>query len=229
MMSTLANDTTETRNQKRLATRPQTFAALLLVILAVAGIFAFRGLGRWLVREDPLAHADLIVVLSGSMPYRAEAAATIYRQGYAPEVWITRPASPADELRGMGIRYIPEEEYDREVLVRQGVPAGAIKILRGEIVDTEEEIDEIARELPAARKANVIIVTSPPHTRRVHTLWNRLAAVDQKVIVRASAEDPFDRDHWWRNTRDAYAVARELLGLANVWTGLSVRPHSHGS
>jgi hypothetical protein len=34
-------------------------------------------------------------------------------------------------------------------------------------------------------------------------------------------------DHWWRNTRDALAVVREILGLINLWAGLPVRPHSH--
>ncbi len=36
----------------------------------------------------------------------------------------------------------------------------------------------------------------------------------------------FDADHWWRNTRDAFSVVRELMGLLNVWTGLRVHPHS---
>jgi hypothetical protein len=75
-------------------------------------------------------------------------------------------------------------------------------------------------------KSKVIIVTSPEHTRRVRALWRRLAGANQRAIVRASSEDPFDRDHWWRNTRDAYAVVRELLGLANAWAGLPVKPHS---
>ena len=211
---------------KPIVTRGRAIVAAVAVAILIAGIFAFRGVGRWLVREDPLAHGDAIVVLSGRMPYRAEGAADVYRQGYAPQVWLTRPESPARSLAAMGVHYVGEEDYSREVLIHEGVPGAAIRILPGEIVDTEQEIEEIARALRDARESTVIIVTSPEHTRRVRALWVRLAAKNQKAIVRAAAEDPFDRNHWWRNTRDAYSVVRELLGLLNAWAGLPVRPHS---
>jgi hypothetical protein len=44
------------------------------------------------------------------------------------------------------------------------------------------------------------------------------------LLVRASTEDPFDAEHWWRTSNDALAVAREYLGLLNAWAGL---PLSH--
>jgi uncharacterized SAM-binding protein YcdF (DUF218 family) len=200
---------------------------ILLAILALAvGVTAFRGAGRWLVREDPLVAADAIVVLSGSMPQRAEGAADLYRAGYAPEVWVTPPDSPEAELSEMGIRFVGEEEYSRQVLIHQGVPASAIRILPDAVINTEEEIEEIAREMQASHKSHVLIVTSAQHTRRVRTLWSRLAASNQIATVEAAAEDPFDRDHWWRNTHDAYAVVREMMGLMNAWAGLTVRPRS---
>jgi uncharacterized SAM-binding protein YcdF (DUF218 family) len=209
---------------RRILARRRSILVAVVLAIVVAGIFAFRGLGRWLIRQDPLAHADAIVVLSGSVPYRAEGAADVYRQGYASEVWITRPASPDRALTAMGIHFIGDEEYSREVLVHDGVPAAAIRILPGEIVDTQQEAEEISCEMAVERKSTIIIVTSPEHTRRVRALWRRLARSNQKAIVRAAAEDPFDARHWWRNTRDAYAVARELLGLLNAWAGLPVHP-----
>ena len=41
-------------------------------------------------------------------------------------------------------------------------------------------------------------------------------------MVRAAPEDPFDPRHWWRNSRDALDVVREVLGLLNAWAGLPV-------
>jgi DUF218 domain len=214
------------RSARRIFTaRRAILAAVILAVIAV-GVFVFRGVGRWLVREDPLAHVDAIVVLSGGMPYRAEGAADVYRQGYAPEIWLTHPESPSPSLAAMGIHFVGEEDYSREVLIHESVPASAIQILPGEIVDTEQEIDEISREMRNEHVSRVIIVTSPEHTRRVHALWVRLAAANQKAVIRAAAEDPFDANHWWRNTRDVFAVVRELLGLANTWAGLPIRPHS---
>ncbi len=145
--------------------------------------------------------------------------------GYAHEVWISRPESPAEELNAMGIRFLGEEDYSGEVLVHAGVPAAAIRIFPNPIVNTEQEVDEVIQEMREHNKSTVIIVTSPQHTRRVRALWQKIAGGNAKLIVRAAFEDPFDADHWWRNTRDSLSVMREMLGLANVWAGLPVRPH----
>jgi len=199
---------------------------LVLLILLVGAAILVRAAGRWLVREDPLARADMIVLLSGGLPYRAEAAATIFRGGYAPEVWVTRPASPAPDLLARGIHYVGEEEYNRDILIAQDVPESAVHTFPGAIVDTEQEVEEIAREMRSTGKTSVIIVTSPQHTRRVRAIWKHAMGNGLKMTVRAAWEDPFDADHWWRNTRDALSVVREYLGLVNAWAGLPVRPHS---
>jgi len=211
-------------------TRRKTFGiAALVVLLALVsvGVFAFRSAGRWLIREDALRPAGAIVVLSGGMPYRAEEAAHIFRMGYAHEVWITHPVSPARELAAMGIPFMGEDDYSREVLIHEGVPGADIRILPSTIIDTEQELDEIARDMRQDRLDTVIIVTSPPHTRRVHVLWRHLAPRDLHAVVRAAFEDPFDANHWWRNTHDALSVTRETLGLLNAWAGLPVRPRAH--
>lgn len=196
----------------------------LLVAVAVLGVGGFRGAGRWLVREDAVGHADAILVLSGSMPYRAEEAARLYREGYAPEIWLTRPVAPVREMKALGVEYIGEEEYNRRILEQASVPEASIHVLGGEIVNTQQEIEAASEEMQREGKNTILIVTSPEHTRRVRALWRILALKSEKAIVRAAPEDPFDADHWWRNTRDALAVVREYLGLLNAWAGLPVRP-----
>jgi uncharacterized SAM-binding protein YcdF (DUF218 family) len=198
------------------------FIALLLIS---AACLTFRRAGRWLVQEDPLAPADVVLVLSGGMPQRAQEAARIFHKGCAPEIWVSRPEGPSAELQALGIPFIGEEEYDRKILIRMGVPESAIRIFPDPIINTEQEIEETAREMRRTGKTSVIIVTSPQHTRRVRALWNKFGGGNPRSIVRAAGGDPFDADHWWRNTRDAYAVVREVLGLLNVWAGLPVRPH----
>ena len=205
--------------------RTTAIAAALLVLAALAGV-VFRHAGTWLVREDALARADAILVLSGSMPYRAEDAAKLYQQGYAPEVWVTRPTAPVEQMQTLGVHYVGEEEYNREILVHEGVPETDIHILPGEIINTEQEIEAASQEMRREGKSSVLIVTSPQHTRRVRTLWDLLAGKSQRAIVRAAPDDPFDAAHWWRNTRDALSVTREYLGLLNAWAGLPIRPHT---
>jgi uncharacterized SAM-binding protein YcdF (DUF218 family) len=195
----------------------------LTLVIAVVG---FRGVGRWLDREDALSHADVIFVFSGAMPHRAEEGGRVYAMGYAPEVWLSRPDSPEDDLAKLGIHFVGEEDYNRQILVHAGVPETAIHVLPDKVVNTEKEVEELARELRRAGKTSVILITSLEHTRRVWTLWLKLAGDKPTALVRAAHNDPFDPHHWWRNTRDVLAVVRETLGLVNAWLGLPVPPHS---
>lgn len=205
-------------------------AAICAAIVTFLTLVGFFGVGRWLVVEDPLEKAESIAVLSGAMPVRAIEAAKLYRQGYAPEIWLTRSAEPAASLTEMGIPYVGEDYYNLRVLVHEGVPPEAIRVLPEPIVNTADEIAVIAAEL--GRKAQleqdqnqrVIIVTTKAHTRRVRTLWRKLAATRGKAMVRAASGDTFDGAYWWRNTTDALDVVREVLGLLNAWAGLLLHP-----
>src|SRR5437762_2884467 len=196
-------------------------AACCFTALALA---AFSSVGRWLVVEDPLAKARAIAVLSGRMPVRAMEAARLYRQGYAPEVWLTHSAEPGQSLKAMGLAYEGEEVYSARVLIHEGVPAEAIRVLEPPIVNTADEIKVAASALARAKGEAVILVTTRVHTRRVRLLWRRLASGQWQGIVRAASGDPFDPGHWWRDTRDALDVVREVLGVLNAWAGLPLHP-----
>ncbi len=201
--------------------------AAVLLILVAGVILGICRVGYWLVVEDPLEPAQAIVVLSGRVPMRALEAAEIYRQGYSAEVWVTRSASPVEELRQMGISYVGEEFYNEKVLMYRGVPADAIRVLQDPVENTEEEVQEIAAELRRVGGNKAIVVTSKPHTRRVKAIWKARVGDSPRLIVRLASQDSFDAAHWWRHTGDALDVMREVLGLVNVWAGLPVRPRKH--
>jgi hypothetical protein len=169
-----------------------------MTVLGIAMVM-FVGVGRWLLVEDKLEKAQAIVVLSGRMPLRAIEAARLYNAGYAPEVWLTRPSEPAASLQAMHIAYLNEDFFNSRVLMHEGVPGTAIRVL----------------EPP--------IVTTKAHTRRVRALWRRVSS-GRRAIVRAAVNDPFEPSRWWRNTHDALDVVREVLGLLNVWAGLPLQP-----
>ena len=191
------------------------------MILALAIFFS---IGRWLVVEDPPEKARAIVVLSGAMPVRAIEAAKLYREGYAPEVWLTHSTEPAETLEGMGIPFAGEDHYNALVLIHEGVPAQAIRALEPPIVNTADEIKVVASALARAKGQVVIFVTTKAHTRRVRLLWRRLASGQGQAIVRAASGDSFDPRHWWRSTSDTLDVVREVLGLLNAWAGLPLHP-----
>ena len=208
--------------------RPRSRTWRALSVFGGAGLLLtmviFFGVGRWLVVEDPLVKARAIVVLSGAMPLRAIEAAKLYRQGYAPEIWLTHSSEPGETLEEMGIPFAGEDHYDTLVLMHEGVPEEAIHVLAPPIVNTADEIKVVASSLVREKGEAVIIVTTKPHTRRVRLLWRRLARSQGRAIVRAATRDPFDPRHWWRTTSDALDVVREVLGLMNAWAGLPLHP-----
>jgi uncharacterized SAM-binding protein YcdF (DUF218 family) len=219
-MANLENTASVSRRRSR---TPRIVATVVFAGLLLA-IVVFLGVGRWLVVEDPLAKASAIAVLSGSMPLRAMEAARLYRQGYAPEIWLTRSSEPAETLKEMGISFAGEDYYNTLILIHEGVPAEAIHVLETPVVNTADEIKLIGSALAGEKERTVIIVTTKAHTRRVRLLWRKLASGNGGVIVRAASRDTFDPRHWWRTTSDALDVVREVLGILNVWAGLPLHP-----
>ena len=197
----------------------RVFSAVGCAGLVLAGVI-FLGVGRWLVVEDPLVKATAIVVLSGAMPLRAVEAAKLYREGYAPEIWLTHSREPGETLEELGIPFSGEDHYNKLVLIHEGVLAEAIHVLEPRIVNTADEIKVVAGALGRESNRTVIFVTTKAHTRRVRLLWRTLAPGQGRAIVRAAAGDPFDPRHWWRTTSDALDVVREVLGLLNARAGL---------
>ena len=81
----------------------------------------------------------------------------------------------------------------------------------------------IGRELRQRGGAQVILVTSRPHTRRLRSTWRALVGDTPAAVVRFATEEPYDAAGWWRHPPEALAVSREVFGLLNVWAGFPVR------
>jgi hypothetical protein len=215
--------------EKRVETTPPKPRRSRRILLGIAAILLTAGtfllyVGRWLVVEDPLEKAQAIVVLSGRMPLRALEAAKLYRNGYAPKIWLTHSTEPGATLGAMGISYTGEEAYNVQVLTHEGVPADAIQVLEPPIVNTADELEAVSAALAQEKEKTAIIVTSKVHTRRVRILWHRIAEGRGQAIVRAASDDPFVPGRWWRTTGDALDVVREFLGVLNAAAGMPLRP-----
>jgi uncharacterized SAM-binding protein YcdF (DUF218 family) len=208
------------------ASAPKTFRFWLLFLsslLLFVALFLLR-IGNWLVHENPLHHASAIAVLSGKMPDRALEAARLYKAGYAPVIWLTHSDEPGRTLQKLSISYTGEDSYDKLVLLHEGVPEDAVRILEPPVMNTADEIRAIGSAVVKTPSAKVIIVTSRVHTRRTGILWRKLAEQDGEAIVRGVSDDGFDPGHWWKSTGDALDVVREVLGILNAWAGLPLQP-----
>ena len=219
---TPSNNNEDARKPAR-SNRSRILIAIVAAVL-FAGIVVLFGVGRWLDSEDPSEKAQAIAVLSGRMPLRAIEAAKLYREGYAPKIWLTRSVEPGASLQNLGISFVGEDSYNRQVLLHEGVPTDAIRVLDPPIMNTADEIIAISKALGQEHGLAVIVVTNKVHTRRTRILWRKLNSGNGRAIVRGASADPFEPGKWWKTTRDALDVVREVLGILNAWAGLPLQP-----
>lgn len=184
--------------------------------------FSLPLLGNWLVREDPIHRVDAIAVLSGSFPQRAEEAAELYRGGYAPEIWLTRPVKRSILNQFGEPVHSSEEMRNFELLRFLGVPRRAIHVLETPIVNTADEMNAIDSGLKETGNSSVIIVTNKAHTRRVFSLWDKYHFGEGEVLVHAVSDDSFVPSHWWKSRSSRSQGIHELLGMLDLWAGLPV-------
>jgi uncharacterized SAM-binding protein YcdF (DUF218 family) len=197
------------------------FFLVLLLIQAT-----FQNLGKWLVMEDDLERAAAIVILGGQPPYRAMEGASLFKSGWASEIWVLSPVIPEETkiLAGMGIEWMRDEKVNKMVLEGLGVPPSAIRVLPKRVKNTVDEVRLISTLLREKRAQQVILVTSKVHTRRTGATWRAIVGKSPRAIVRFARRDPFDPASWWRYTDDGLAVVREVFGLLNVWAGFPIEP-----
>ena len=114
------------------------------LVLAASGGYAFIHVGSYLAADDPLVHADAILVLAGSDIERPLEAVDLYTTGYAARIVLTRETlEPAMELvRKRGIEPPFEVEWQRSVLVRQAQET--LDILAGsQSTDVEDDAEAV--------------------------------------------------------------------------------------
>jgi len=169
-----------------------------------------------------LEPASAIIVLSGRPPLRALEAARLYKDGWAPKVILSQSLKRDNfyALNSLGIDFVEQHEYDREALLRSGVPDDAIIVIEEEIENTLAELKAVLRLLGSTEKTTLIIVTSNYHTRRTAAIWSYLTNGQTKGLVRWTRHDTsFDAAIWWKSRNSIRSLVNEYMGLINYWLG----------
>ena len=195
-------------------------AALLLLFI---GFFMLRGLGPWLVVEDPLQKADAIVVLGGTMYERQMEAVDLFKEGWASRVYVLRELADwgEAELIARGIPYTRLVDLQIETMTTLGVPRDRIDVLDA-AGSTAEEAQHVLRLASDQKFSKLIIVTSKQHTRRARLVMNRrLKPAGVTVMVRASRYDRSNIDRWWTERGTLRFTLFETQRLLGYWIGVA--------
>lgn len=185
-------------------------ATLLLLVCGLAGLFFA---GQWLRAADSPAKVDAMIVLAGA-PERAMYAADLFRQGYAPTVYVSRPSRERGhrKLEQFGIILPTEEFVNRTILNQGGVADKYIQVFSLGSVNTLDEARTLRAALPQTTRA-IMIVTSPYHVRRVKMVFGE-TFLDSGISVRvvSGSYEPFP-DEWWTDRDAAMQTILEVLKI----------------
>jgi uncharacterized SAM-binding protein YcdF (DUF218 family) len=183
-------------------------------LLFLLGGYFFRaplltGLAEAWVVDEPLTHADVIVIPGGRPDLRAPEAARLYHQGYAPR--ILHMNIQRCPLVDMGI--LPSEmEVTRKVLLSNNVPEPAIVAIGKEVADTYDESCAVRAWVQENGAKSVIVVTDLANTRRVHWIFTKeLKGTGAQVRVRAVQPVEYGINDWWRHEEGVSAFQSEFV------------------
>lgn len=197
--------------------------ALWLTPVLILTLVALPPLGPWLVVQDPLAESDAIVVLGGTMYERQLEAVDLYKEGWAPRIYLFRELIDWGELALIerGIPYTSVIDVQIEAMLRLGVPRDAIEIL-DRADSTAQEADYVRRLVAEQKMSRIIVVSSKQHTRRARLVMRRkLADTPTDVVIRPSRYDRSNVERWWTERATLRFTLFEAQRLLGYWIGLA--------
>jgi uncharacterized SAM-binding protein YcdF (DUF218 family) len=178
------------------------------VLCVAAGIIAFSQVGYFL--EAPAQQpekADLIVPLGGGGSSRVHKAAELYAQGFAPNVLLT-------DLRGGNANANSHSSDSRiQFLLEHGVPDNKLVFDANSTTSWEEAVNTL-RLMREKNWRRVLVVSDPPHLRRLDWAWGKVfegSGKEYRLI--AAPLEGWDAGRWWQNDASARFVVTEVTKL----------------
>ena len=203
-------DTRHTRRTLLLA------AALLVAWPLLAWLAASA-----LITDAELAHADALVVLSGSSTYaeRTAQAAQLFKEGRAPQIILTNDAQRGGWSQEQQRNPLFVERA-AEALRHAGVPPEKIAALPQPVASTYEEALLLRDYAAAHGLRSLLVVTSAYHSRRAWWTLNRVFRGSETqvglAVVAPGQQTPAPAS-WWLRLAGWKMVALEYAKLVYYW------------
>jgi hypothetical protein len=218
--------------RRRIFGRPTWFAivsVLVLAVFAVAGVRSvrepvLRAVGWALVvKSDPVAPADIIVLTVDSGGAGALEAADLVRSGVAKRVAVF--AEPPGIVQSEFLRRgLPFEDGEARQL-RQLTTLGVADVVHVSNVNgTGDEGQALPQWSDEQHLQSMVVVATKDHSRRLRRVLDRaMKGRPTKVTVQAARYSDFDPDRWWK-TRDGVRTA--IIELQKLLLDVVLHPFS---
>jgi len=179
-----------------------------MLLGAVMLALCFLGAGEFLAApaQTPVK-ADLLFALGGDNGARADQVLELYRKGFAPRIM----------LGSEGLHSKTRAAYlswRARYLIDAGVPEQALLFDHRSTTSWNEAVNAL-RLMQSMKLDSVLVVSDPPHLRRLSWVWGRVfeGSGKQFTLVASDLED-WDAAHWWRTSPSAQFVFGEYIKLA---------------
>lgn len=189
----------------------RVIAPMIAVVLLWSGIHVALDMGSFLDVTQKAEKADLIVALGGGGKERLLKALELYERGYSEQgtIAVTGSSTFVDDIA------VPRR-YDKvEYLVEHGVSEHDV-IYVEQTHNTMSELLAIKTLMVEKGYRRVLIVTDPPHSRRIKVMARSLAGFDEAGLsctVVSSGVPWWDREHYYEDMRALRFVVFESLKL----------------
>lgn len=210
----------------------RTVWLLLLLLVVTAGLlYGYRRpllhqIGAYLIVEEPLQPADLIVVISGTLP-EIHYGLDLFHQGYGKKMLFLGhfPVELAVISQDpFAVMEKPWDEIAAHMAVNAGVPADALLFSDAFDNSTYDRVASLIRTAQANEQRSMIIVTSPVYSRRValstrHILQDTAPTFRLAPTPQSYYPEPyrFNLDNWWLDENHPKMLLDEYTKLAYYW------------
>ena len=179
-----------------------------VLLLVFAGVMAMRHAGSFLEAPGQAPRkADLIVNLGGELGERSEKTAELYRAGFAGVVLVTGvPEAPAGARPQIA-------NWRKSYLIDMGVPEKAM-LFDTHATNSREEAVGVLKLMRERGWQRVLVVSDPPHLRRLAWTWGRVfEGSGKEFVLVASPMQDWQPQVWWRDERSGAFVITEYIKL----------------
>jgi uncharacterized SAM-binding protein YcdF (DUF218 family) len=182
-------------------------AAGLLLVTGVLLLGLLRAGSFLAAPARPPVKADLLLALGGDDGSRVHGVLDLYRKGFAPKVLLSGMAGAYSKTREHNLM------WRARYLIDEGVPASVLLYDRRSSSSWDEAVNTL-RLMQSMKLERVLVVSDPPHMRRLSWVWDRVFSGSGKsYTLIASDMEGWDAERWWRSSPNAQYVFSEYIKL----------------
>jgi uncharacterized SAM-binding protein YcdF (DUF218 family) len=195
-----------------------SFFFAILIASTCLWIYRFdilRGVGWYLVAEDPLEKSDLFVILGGNSAERGWAACTVDQQ--LPScLFVCTGGNEPSQLAAIGI-HTYEAELTKNKMIRCGIDSTRITSLNIG-TSSQEEAEAILSYSQLHQLKKITIISGQYHLRRLRMTYDRIFAnTGIEVRLYGAKEKDFDPDQWWTSESGLIYTNNEYIKFLYYW------------